>query len=118
VVVAAADVEGPLEDVEEREVPAVAVRQQEAVPGAQAVRRDDPVRDGALERLERAAESAPELLGAALAEVQLGLLEQVQVDGREAQVAQAALDLVAQEGCVQDSARSSACAPRAPCRRR
>jgi hypothetical protein len=33
--------------------------------------------------------------------VQLGLLEQVQVDGREAQVAQAALDLVAQEGCVQ-----------------
>src|SRR5439155_1010888 len=78
----------------EREVLARVGPGPEAVPGGDAVLSDAARRDLPLEHLEGGADAGQELLAGNAAELRLGVVHVIDVDGREAQVAEASPELV------------------------
>ncbi len=96
------DLERDLEEIDDREMAAVRVGQQEAVPGREPVGPDPASGHRALERLEGPHEGAAEPVDPERAKLDLGLLDQVVVEGREAEIATAPFDLVEQEARGQD----------------
>ena len=98
--VGTADVERGLEQLEERQVTAFGVGHQEAAPGGKAPGPDPAQRDGLLQGLDGFDQRAPKVVGPLRGELELGILDAVDVDRLQPQVAAAALDLVLEERAV------------------
>lgn len=97
VVVGAADVECDVEEIDDRQVAAIGVRQQETIPGREPVGADPAFSDGVLQRFERSGKRGAESIRAELSQMDFRFLNQVVVDRFELQVPATTLDLIEQE---------------------